>query len=354
MICLVKFHFHFRLSIALSALLSFSLYSQVPDATSDKTRFAKYAGEFLSIGVGGRALGLGGAYVALANDVTAGYWNPAGLSSMTYPQVSLMHDEGFAGLVNYDYGAVALPLSANATLAVGAVRLGVDNIANTQQAWTDANHNGIPESNEIDYSKINYYTAADWALYFSYAKRGGERFSYGANIKFVRKELGDASATGIGFDLAGKYLLSDRLVLGANIQDITTTLVAWNTGTNDLISPTLKIGSAYLLDAFGGRFAPAADVDVRFENRQFASNAHLGAISFDFHTGLEFDYHNIVAVRTGYSDIGSLNVGTGIHLPKFTIDYSFAKFNAADQLGSTHRISLTFTLEAEQFARSSD
>jgi hypothetical protein len=44
-----------------------------------ETKVAKYAGEFLSIGIGGRALGMGSAAVALASDVTAGYWNPAGL-----------------------------------------------------------------------------------------------------------------------------------------------------------------------------------------------------------------------------------------------------------------------------------
>jgi hypothetical protein len=61
---------------------------------------AKYAGEFMAIGIGGRALGLGSAYTALADDITAGYWNPAGLSSLMYPQIALMHDERFAGLVN--------------------------------------------------------------------------------------------------------------------------------------------------------------------------------------------------------------------------------------------------------------
>ncbi|MEK9136891.1 MAG: UPF0164 family protein, partial [Bacteroidota bacterium] len=70
------------------------------------TGVAKYAGEFISLGVGGRALGMGGAFVALANDVTAGYWNPAGLSHIYYPQFTLMHDEQFGSLVNYDYGAV--------------------------------------------------------------------------------------------------------------------------------------------------------------------------------------------------------------------------------------------------------
>ena len=313
----------------------------------------KYGGEFFSIGVGGRALGLGGAYTALANDVTAGYWNPAGLSKLMYPQLILMHDERANGFINYDYGAVALPISANTSLAFSAIRLGVDDIANTTNAWNDLNHNGIPESNEIDYSKISYYNTADWALYISYAKKASEQFAYGANLKFIRREQGVASATGVGFDLAAQYQVSDKIVIGANFQDVTTTFVAWSTGTNELISPTLKLGSSYFIDAFGGRFAPAIDVDVRFENRQSASNAHLGSVSFDFHTGMEFDFHNLFAVRTGYNDIGMPNLGAGVHLPKFDIDYAYT-FSNADQTGTTHRISLTFILQAEQFVRRSE
>ena len=96
------------------------------------------------------------------------------------------------------------------------------------------------------------------------------------------------------------------------------------------------------------------DVDIRFENRKSESNAHLGAVSFDFHSGMEYVFKKLLAVRFGYSDIGSLNVGAGIHLPKLDIDYSFAKFDGTDQLDNTHRISLTFTLEAEQYARSAE
>jgi hypothetical protein len=328
-------------------------YSSVRSASP-----AKYAGEFIAIGVGGRALGLGGAYAALANDVTAGYWNPAGLSQLMYPQIALMHDERFAGLVNYDYGAVALPVGATSSLAFSVIRLGVDNIANTQNAGVDANGNPLPPENwqnlsRLDSSKITYFNAADWALYISYAKKSSDDFSYGVNVKFIRRDLGDASATGIGFDIGAQYLLFGKLTLGANFQDVTTTLVAWNTGTNELISPTLKLCSAYFIDAFDGRFSPAVDVDVRFENRQSESNAHLGALSFDFHSGLEFDFRNLIAVRAGYSELGSFNIGSGIHLPKFNIDYAFAKFDGADQLGNTHRISLTFTLESEQFVRTS-
>lgn len=350
----------FRLRCLLSQIvLSICvLFILIPPSCFSATP-AKYAGEFIAIGVGGRALGLGGAYAALTNDVTAGYWNPAGLASITYPQFALMHDERFGGLVNYDYGAIALPVSPKATLGISVIRLGVDNVPDTRNAGVDADGNPLSSGDlenyyNVDSSKVTYFNAADWAIYFSYAKRVSEDFSYGANLKLIRRNNAEASSTGIGFDVAARYLIAERLALAANFQDITTTLIAWNTGTNELITPTLKLGSAYFIDALGGRFAPAVDADVRFENRQSASNAHIGSVSFDFHSGLEFDFHNLIAVRAGYSDIGSLNVGAGIHLPKFDIDYAFAKFNSDEQLGNTHRISLIFTLAAEQFARHSD
>jgi hypothetical protein len=350
---------HSKPSRGTLTILTIGLFCTAMQSTSiGQTSVGKYAGEFIAIGVGGRALGMGGAYTALANDVTAGYWNPAGLSLMTYPQIALMHDERFGGLVNYDYGAVAVPVGVRTSLAFSLIRLGVDNVPDTRNAGVDANGNPLPSGDlqnfdHIDPNKVAYFNSADWAFYASYAKKSSEQFSYGANLKLVSREMGDASAYGIGFDVAARYLLTEKLALGANLQDVTTTLVAWNTGTTELISPTLKLGSAYFIDAFDGRFAPAADVDVRFDNRQYASNAHLGMVSFDFHSGLEFDFRQIVAVRGGYSDIGTFNVGAGIRLPKLSIDYSFARFNGGEQdnLDSTHRISLTFTLEAEQFAR---
>ncbi len=323
---------------------------------------AKYAGEFISLGVGGRALGMGGAFVALANDVTAGYWNPAGLSHINYPQISLMHDERYGSLVNYDYGAVGLPVGTNTSWGFSVLRLGVDDIQDTRNAAIDANGNSVspetyfqdPSKYRIDPNKVSYFNAADWAFYLTYSKKQSDDFSYGANLKVIRRDLGDASATGIGLDVGVWYTPMENVVLGANLQDITTTFLAWNTGTNELISPTMKIGSAYFIEAFGGRFAPALDFDIRFENRKSASTFALGPVSFDAHVGTEFQFKDAFAFRIGYNDVKQLSFGAGLHLPKLNIDYSYAYFagySSSERLDGTHRISLMFTLEAEQYKR---
>jgi hypothetical protein len=116
----------------------------------------------------------------------------------------------------------------------------------------------------------------------------------------------------------------------------------------------MKIGTAYGIDAFDGRFTPVLDFDVRFENRQYASTVNVGPVSADIHSGLEFQYRSVLALRVGYSDIKQITFGGGLQLPKLTIDYTFAKFDGANQLGNTHRISLLFTLESEQFRRAGE
>jgi len=306
----------------------------------------------MAIGVGGRALGLGGAHVALVNDATAGYWNPAALARIGYPEGIVMHDERFGSLISFDFASVAVPYGLDESLGLSILRLGVDGIPDTRKAWIDNNSNGIFDNvDRLDYDKVTYFNATDWALYFTYAKRPSSGLMYGANVKIIRRDLADQSAIGIGFDVGALYSPMPDLYLGINAQDITTTLVAWSTGRNELVSPTLKIGAAYSIEALGGRFAPALDVDVRFENRRFSSVANLGAVSFDPHAGLEFDYKKTVALRVGYNDVKQLTLGAGVHLRMLDVDYSFAKFTADETLGNTHRISLRFVLQDDKFGR---
>ncbi|HEX9829032.1 MAG TPA: hypothetical protein VGB10_02365, partial [Bacteroidota bacterium] len=157
-----------------------------------QTVIGKYAGEFMAIGVGGRALGMGGAYAALANDATAGYWNPAALSRINYPDIVIMHDERFGSLLNYDFASVGIPYGADASLGLSILRLGVDGIPDTRNAWVDVNGNGLfDDDNRPDYRQISYFNASDWAFYLTYAKKSSETFAYGANIKLIRRDLAE-------------------------------------------------------------------------------------------------------------------------------------------------------------------
>lgn len=321
-----------------------------------QTVIGKYAGEFMAIGVGGRSSGLGGASVAIANDVTAGYWNPAALSRIEYPQVGLMHEEHFGSLVNYSYASVAVPYGQDMTFALSIIRLGVDDIPDTRNALVDRNGNVIYDwenGASIDPDLVTYFSDQDWAFYLSFAKKISDNFSYGANLKVIRRDIAEYGATGFGFDIGALYSPFNKFFIGANIQDVTTTLIAWNTGRNELVTPTAKIGMAYALDFLAGTFSPAVDFDVRFENRQFASQFNVGAVSFDPHAGLEYNYNNLFAVRFGYSDVKQFTAGAGINLPKLAIDYSFARFNMSktERLDDSHRISLILTLETPKYKR---
>lgn len=314
----------------------------------------KYAGEFLSTGVGGRALGIGGAFVAVADGAEAGYWNPAGLSTIPYPEIIGMHSRRFGGIVNYDFAAIALPFQKEAGVALSVIRLAVDDIPQTSVPRPDLPL-GVPYTDSEGNTLANrpyvakWINNADYAFLLSYAKSKSKVLRYGANVKIIRRGVGDYSAWGIGFDLGVLSNPIGKLSIGANFQDATTTLLAWNTGRRDLISPTIKTGFAYpvALNFFSSSALFAGDIDFRFEGRRFASQAHVGDISLDFHFGAEISIKNVIALRLG-SDMGYFSAGAGVRLPKLCADYAFLSH---DVLGKTHRVSLRISIEEEKFRR---
>jgi len=319
---------------------------------------AKYAGEIMTLGAGARPASLGGAYSAIALDVNASVYNPAGLVSLTYPQLALMHEEKFGNLINYDYAAIALPYGTDMAVGVSVSRIGIEGIPDTRNSLYDVNGDGVVDilTDRVDYNKISYFNNTDYIVYFSGAKRINENLSLGANVKLIRRDIAEFYANGIGIDLAALYKASDNLSLAANLQDATTTLVSWSTGRNELVTPTLKLGAAYSSEIWNGVITPLADVDVRFENRRYASQFNVGSVSFDSHLGVEYRYKNLLGFRAGYNDIKELTFGIGVKLPKLSIDYSFNSMKAGgvsaeESFEASHKISLILTLEQPKFKR---
>jgi hypothetical protein len=339
----------FRLIAALAVLIAASSIAHAQSA-------ATYAGEFMQLGVGARSMALGGAGVAISNDVTAGYFNPAGLTSLKYPGVAGQYETRFDGTVRYNYGGFGAPMGNDASIGLSVFNISIPGIKDTRNALIDLNQNGqFDDGERFDTSKVKTFSNYDWGIYFSYAKMADSQFSYGASAKLLLRKLEENnSAVGIGFDIGARYMLTPRVVLAATAQDITTTLLSYTTGTKELVTPTLKLGGAYHLfiteDGYH-RIIPTIDADLKFDSRGKSAMIAAGPVSADFHLGAEYRFGEVFAIRGGCSDLKALTFGAGIKLPKLNVDYAFMSFNNLDQLGNTHRISFAFTFVQEKWKR---
>jgi len=297
----------------------------------------------MSIGIGGRALGMGNAFTSVANDVTSGYWNPAGLADLMATQIILMHDERFAGIVNYDYIGLGFKPSYVYSFAISIIRVGVDDIPYTENSFIDNNGNGIfdPDVDRLDPEKFSFVSSSDWIVLTSFAKAINDRFSIGASAKLIYRKISKNTGIGFGFDFALKYKIS-KTSIGLVLKDATSTLISWDTGRNELTTPSLIFGASTELELLWGRFTPAFDLVFRFEGRNKTALLGTNFASVDINAGVEYIYKDVIAVRFGYTENKELTLGTGLKLNRLDIDYSFAKFNS--ELGNTHRISAKFSL----------
>jgi hypothetical protein len=310
----------------------------------------RYAGEFLRIGVGARALGMGSAFAGLADDGTAAFWNPAGLATLDSREVTAMHAEQFGSIVKYDFLSYTMPLGSpgkpKQALAVSLIRLGVDEIPDTRGLdIIDVNGNGkfdYPEDRLIvDESRFVFDSDNDLALLFSYARQVGRGFSLGGNLKVVRQWLGDSlRSSGFGLDLGVLYVGANGWSGGAKLTDATTTRILWNTGTNEYIAPSLRVGGARTVSFQNHRHTVTAalDVQVGFSDEQLSSQANVGSVTFEFHPGLEYWLERRVAVRAGF-EAQNFSAGAGFRYRKLGLDYAYLDHQDLD---ASHRISASF------------
>ena len=117
-----------RLFLRLSLLFSLIAASGSSIESVQAQRIAKYGADFLAGGVGARALAMGGAYIAVTDDVYSGFWNPAGLHNVKMAEASYMHAERFSGVVSFDYAGFATPFSDKSVIGITLIRSGVNDI----------------------------------------------------------------------------------------------------------------------------------------------------------------------------------------------------------------------------------
>jgi len=297
---------------------------------------AKYAGEFTYLGLGARALAMGGAYVSLAEDGFACYWNPAGTVKGEH-QAAFMHSSTYGGMVNYDAAGYCRPVNGG---GIGLVlfRLSVEDVPMTGDALIDLNHNGLMDPGErLDYAKISFTSDNEWFLLANYSRSLRWGLDAGGNLKLVYKSVGPNSAWGLGLDAGILAGLPWNLTAGLHVADLSTTYLAWDTGTRELITPTARLGLSWR-PRFGPGRQPltlSGAADIRFEGRATSAQYRAGAASADLHAGIEYLVKQRLALRLGV-DQSRFAAGAGLRLGRFGIDYAFL---GSGELGNSTRIS---------------
>jgi hypothetical protein len=312
-----------------------------------QAQIRKYSNEFLNIGVGARGLAMSRAYISTVNDVTAGYWNPAGILGISGDiQVSAMHAEYFAGIAKYDYAGIGKALDSSNAIAFSFLRFGVDNIPNTTQL--------IDAQGNLNYDRITSFSAADYAFLFTYARRTKiPGLQLGGNFKVIYRGVGDfATAWGFGLDAGVKYQIK-KINLAATARDITTTVTAWNYTIDDatkevfrqteneipvngleISAPSVTIGASTLFQIRKLTINPEVNVDFTFDGKRnvlFSGKP----VSGDPAIGCEFGFMNIVFLRAGIGNFQRVinyrnttditlqpNMGVGLKIKRISIDYA--------------------------------
>lgn len=334
----------------------------------------KYSNEFLSIGVGARALGMSNSVISNVGDGTSAYWNPSGLLSIKDKyEVSVMHSEYFAGIANYDFVGFAMPIDTLSHLSFSVIRFGIDDIPDTRFLY-DAN-------GAINYDNIQFFSAADYAFVFSYARDvaifGGVQV--GANFKVVHRSVGDfADAWGFGLD-AGAQKIMGKWQLGLMLRDITGTFNAWSHNTelvediytltgNDIPVSSMEVTLPRAIFGASRSFKigtkigllTSVDFEMTFDGKR---NVVLKTdlISVSPMIGLELDYSKIAFLRLGggkFQQVKAFNnksktswqptFGLGVKIKKLRIDYAMTDFSNSSEALYSHVFSLAFGLNDKE------
>ncbi|MEO9964462.1 MAG: PorV/PorQ family protein [Reichenbachiella sp.] len=326
----------------------------------------KYSNEFLAIGVNARALGMASAFTSVAGDVTAGYWNPAGLTQLEYKyDISLMHAQYFAGIANYDYLAFATKIDSVSTLGLSVIRFGIDDIPDTRFLY-DAN-------GALNYDNIQFFSASDYAFLFSYARKiswlGG--MNVGGNAKIIYRHAGNfATAWGYGLDLSISKKIN-RLQLALMLKDVTGTYNSWShnteliadiyTKTNNVIPensieitlPRAILGASYtflIKEKFS--FLVSMDLETTLDGER-NTIIKSSTVSVDPRFGIEAGFISKFFLRFGAGQFQEIqnfdrttstvyqpNFGVGVKIKSLSIDYALTDIGDQAETPYSHVISL--------------
>lgn len=265
-------------------------------------------------GAGTRAMGMGNAFVAVADDPTALFWNPAGLDQIGHVKAHFQHDDLSLDRRFNDVGIV-FPKVLGGTLGLDFQRFEVNGIKEyTTFAGVD--------------TLVGYFDETETIFRLGYSNQITEWVSLGFNVKYYDQGLKNFTANGFGVDTGMLFTLEEKLSLGIVARDLGGSLHWTGTPTNPIqsIPATFAAGMAYRPRDF---ITFAMDVEKEPDR----------AMQTRF--GVEFWFKEYVGLRAG-TDNGELNLGLSFNLDNWRVDYAYQ----TTELGDINRVAATVDLES--------
>jgi len=290
--------------------------------------------QFLKIGVGGRATAMGDAFVAIANDVSALYWNPAGLSQFSENQVMFSHNQWVVD-INHDFIGAVYHLDDANTFGVSLTSLSMDEMKVTTEY--------------APFGTGEYFGFSDFGLAVSYSRKMTEQFSFGGTVRYIEETLDVLKMRGVMIDLGTYYWTG----LGS-----TRFAVAVTNFGNDLAPDGEVVLVGNRTKSNWQSFSPPTMFRIGFALEPYEDDQHKFTTSIQLNhpndnsenlsLGLEYVWNKMFFARGGYKvnvEEQNYSFGAGVNVPisiaNVSVDYAFANFT---RLGSAHRFSITLGL----------
>lgn len=317
---------------------------------------------FLMISPGARAAGMGESFVAIADDATAGYWNPAGLAYQHGRQITLMHVNWLPGLVSdlyYEFLAYRMSIEGVGTIGLNVVYLDLGEQTRMSQTGQEE---GKFSSNE-------------YAITASYGATITDNFAMGVSLRFIRSnlapkgtgsEIGSGQASVFAFDVGLLYkfpFLSRRLTWGMNISNMGPKIAYIDESQADPLPTNLKTGLAFkLVDQKYNKLTIATEINKLLvtPNGEDPADPFYQALITSWYdepfereldkitrsVGLEYWYSNLIALRGGYyydkeGKVKYITFGAGIKYSLYSFEFGYVSASEGHPLANTMRFSLT-------------
>jgi opacity protein-like surface antigen len=303
------------------------------------------AAQVLKFNVGPRAIGMGGAYTAVANDITAMYWNPGGTANIEMNEAFFNHSALYAD-IGYDYAAIASNLPGFGTVGAFVSVLSMDEM--------------IVRTEEQPEGTGEFFDAGAIVIGLNYSRFLTDNFAIGFNFKYINENIWHMNATGFGLDIGTLYKIPvlNELRIAASISNFgtkmqlsgrdVTTIINSGAGGGNLVNSSIELDKFDLPLLF--RFGISNDVYRSEESRlTLAVDAiHPNDHTEYINTGMEFGWEDIVFLRAGYNSLfekdteKGLTLGFGlqyriINLVQAKLDYAYQDFG---RLTEVHYFSL--------------